>query len=30
MLKINPDVDTQVPPFNAGKRAALITKARVT
>jgi len=30
MLKINPDVDKEVPPFNAGKRAALITKARVT
>ena len=30
MLKIDPDVDKEVPPFDAGKRAALITKARVT
>ena len=29
MLKVDPDVDTAVPPFDAGKRAELITPARV-
>ena len=29
MLKVDPDVDLVVPPFDAGKRAQLITKARV-
>lgn len=29
MLKVDPDVDTAVPPFDAGKRAELITQARV-
>ena len=30
MLKIDPDVDKVVPPFDAGERARLITKARVS
>ena len=29
MLKVDPDVDKVVPPFDAGKRAELITKAKV-
>ena len=30
MLKVDPDVDKVVPPFDAGERAQLITKARVS
>ena len=30
MLKVDPDVDKVVPPFDAGERAKLITKARVS